>query len=232
MNKLKVILPSDIHHLCQIVVGFQQLKKQGWNVELVNEAHNPEHPFHGLPLVFVEYKGKTLCYDLWDGYQNPPEMRRAAAECDLYFKRSFSAEKNQQYFGDCLEKIRPLGFNYHVTCRENPINEPLHKQLLKPLMGRAPDVYFTPEVFEGKAEPCTGMPKILFLTRLWEDDPSLPEEVNEERRMINRSRIEIIKTLKERYGDAFFGGINDLPIARELAPELIVPAKYTNGKST
>lgn len=230
MDKIKLTLPSDIHHLCQIVVGFLQLKDAGWDVEIVNEAHNPEHPFHDLPLVFAEYKGKTLCYDLWDGYQNPPDMQRAAGACDLYFKRSFSEEKNRRFFPDCLEKIRPLGFNYHVTRRDNPINEPLYKQLLKPLMGRAPDIYFTPAVFEGKAEKITHAPKILFLTRLWEDDPALGEEVNQERWMINQSRIEIIKTLKQRYGDAFFGGINDLPIARELAPELIVPAKYTERK--
>ena len=231
MDKVKLILPSDIHHLCQIAVGFLQLKEQGWDVEIVNASRDSENPFFNLPVAFAEYKGKRICYDLWDGYQNPDDMRRAIENCDFYFKRSYSDEKNDRYFSDCKEKIYPLGFNYHVTHRKNPINEPLWKQLSKPLFGRAPDIYFTPEVFEGKAQRKTGEPvKVLFLTRLWEDDPALSDEVNAERQYINRSRIEIIKTLKQRYGDAFFGGINDLPIARELAPELIVSSQYTERK--
>ncbi len=231
MDKVKVTFPSDIHHLCQIAAGFIRLKEQGWDVEIVNEAHNQENPFHGLPIAFAEYKGKRIAYDLWDGYQNPNMMRLAAENCDFYFKRSYAENRNEACFGEYRDRVYPLGFNYHVTVRNNPINEPLWKQLLKPLFGRAPDIYFTPEVFEGKADRKNGEPvKILFLTRLWEDDPQLPEEVNTERRQINQSRIHMIRTLKERYGDAFLGGLNDLPIARDLAPDLIVPAKFTERK--
>lgn len=230
MERIKVTLPSDIHHLCQIVTGFLRLKEQGMEIEIVNNAGDPAAPFAGLPLVFAEYRGKVIAYDLWDGYQAPEEMKKALNACDFYFKRSFSPEKNEAIFGQMQEKVYPLGFNYHVTCKENPINEPKWKQYGKPLVGRAPDVYFTPEVFEGKAERKDGQPVILFLTRLWDDDPALSAEANAERKEINASRIHIIRTLKERYGDAFVGGLNDLPIARQLAPDLIVPAKYTERK--
>lgn len=41
---------------------------------------------------------------------------------DLYFKRSCSTFRNGVFPAEVRAKIRPLGFNYHVTCPENPIN--------------------------------------------------------------------------------------------------------------
>lgn len=232
MEKIKLTIPSNIPHNSQIITGFLLLKEQGWDVEIMDQSADAGNPFYDLPVVLAEYRGKKLVYDLWDGYQNPEGIRKGLDVCDYYFKRSFSEEKNEKFFADCKEKIYPLGFNYHVTHRNNPINEPAWKALLKPLLGRAPDKYFTPEVFEGKALKNDGEPvKILFLTRLWDsNDPTLPKEANQERKLINEMRIEIIRTLKERYGDAFVGGLNDTALSRELAPELIVPAKYTERK--
>lgn len=230
MDKIRLILPSDLHHVCQIVTGFLRLKEAGADVEIVNASTDKNRPYHDLPVAFAEYRGKRIAYDLWDGYQDVPDMKRALAECDFYFKRSFCARRNQSLFPEYQHKIHPLGFNYHVTHRKNPINEPFWKRYLKPLFGRAPDIYFTTEVFEGKAQRIDRKPVILFLTRLWDDDPSLPDYVNAERQQINRMRIEIIRTLKERYGDAFVGGLNDLPVSRKLAPELIVSAEYTERR--
>lgn len=230
MDKIKLILPSDLHHVCQIVTGFLRLKEQGADVEIVNVSADKKHPYHGLPIAFAEYRGRKIAYDLWDGYQDVPDMERAIDECDFYFKRSYSREKNGRLLASRQDKIYPLGFNYHVTHRRNPINEPLWKRFLKPLTGRAPDIYFTTGVFEGKAERIDRQPVILFLTRLWDDDPSLPPEVNAERQQINAMRIEIVRTLKQRYGEAFVGGLNDLPVSRKLAPELIMSADYTERK--
>lgn len=231
MDNVKVIFPSHIHHLCQIAVGFLQLQKQGWDVEIVDASRDADNPYRDLPIAFAEYRGQRIAYDLWDGYQDVPDMTRAVAECDVYFKRSFDPARNISCFGKDAKKIYPLGFNYHVTLPENPLNEPLWKQLLKPLFHRAPDIYFTPEVFEGHPRQAQGDPaKILFLTQLWEEDPQLDPATNAERRMINTSRIRMIRMLKEHYGDAFTGGLNDLPISRKLAPDLIVPAKLTERK--
>lgn len=232
METIKLTIPSDIPHISQIITGFLILKEQGWKVEIVDRSKDVANPFYDLPVVLVEYRGKTIVYDLWDGYQNPEGIRKGLDVCDFYFKRSFSAEKNEKLFPDCLEKIYPLGFNYHLTHKDNPINEPAWKAMIKPLLGRAPDKYFVPEVFEGRAkEKQGGTVKILFLTRLWDSkDPAESKEANEERAFINETRIHIIRTLKERYGDAFLGGLNDTPVSRELAPELIVAAKYTERK--
>lgn len=231
MEKIKVTIPTEVHHCAQIITGFLILQEQGWDVEIIDCSRERSNPFHGLPVVQAEYGGRKILYDLWDGYQNPDGMKKCLDWADIYFKRSYSEEKNQKLFPNETEKIRPLGFNYHLTHRKNPTNESAVKRYLKPLQGRAPDIYFTPEVFEGTAERIQGTPKILFLTRLWDDhDPELDEAANRERTWINASRIEMIRTLKERYGDAFVGGLNDLPISRKLAPELIVPAKSTERK--
>ena len=232
METINVTIPSTIEHLSQIIAGFLLLNPQNWQVELENVSRDPGNPFHDLPVLLARYRGQRIVYDLWDGYQDPENMRKGLENCDFYFKRSFSLEKNQALFPEYAGKIYPLGFNYHVTCPGDPIQEPVWKALVKPLLGRTPDKYFVPEVFEGKAVPKAGEPvKILFLTRLWDShDPSLPENVNAERRQINESRIEILHTLRSRYGDAFFGGLNDTALSRSLAPELIVPNQYTERK--
>lgn len=230
MDKIKVTIPCDIHHNHQIITGFLILKDQGWDVEIKRCCGYKTHPFHGLPVVMAEYRGKKLLYDLWDGYQKPGEMRKCMDWADVYFKRSFSRKKNEELFPNEWEKILPLGFNYHLTHKKNPSLEPLWKAVGKRLQGRAPDRYFTPEVFEGRAEIRQGPAKILFLTRLWEEEPGLDEASNSERRAINEARIHIIRTLKARYGGAFVGGLNDLPIARQLAPDLIMPREYTERR--
>lgn len=159
-------------------------------------------------------------------------MERCLKACDFYFKRSFSEEKNSRLFPEYKDKMYPLGLNYHVTCRENPINEPWWKAAAKTLLGRAPDVYFTPEVFEGCAVKKEGDPaKILFMTRLWNDqEPDFSREDNAERTYINQMRIEIIRSLREKYGEHFIGGLNDCELSRKWAPDLIMPAKYTERK--
>lgn len=232
MEAIKLTIPHTIEHLSQIITGFLILGQQGWPVELEDVTRDAGNPYHGLPILLAQYRGQRIVYDLWDGYNDLEGMGRGLENCDFYFKRSFSQEKNQTLFPEFAEKIYPLGFNYHLSYPGDPIQEPKWKALAKPLLGRTPDKYFVPEVFEGKAEEKIGEPvKILFLTRLWNNhDPSLSEAVNEERRLINESRIEIIRTLRSRYGDAFFGGLNNTALSRTLAPELIVPAQYTERK--
>ena len=153
-------------------------------------------------------------------------------QCDVYFKRSFSQERNAELFPGLQQKMYPLGFNYHVTCSGNPINEPLWKHFLKPLLGKAPERYFTPEVFEGKARWEPEKPvKILFLTRLWDDhEPGFSPEENAERTYINQMRIDIIRNLRQQYGNAFVGGLNDNALSRQWAPDLIMPSRYTERR--
>lgn len=232
METVKFTIPSKVYHISQIATGFHVLKKQGCPIEIIDRTADRENPFYGLPVACAEYMGQKIIYDLWDGYQDPVDMKKCLEQCDFYFKRSFSAEKNAQLFPEYRDKMYPLGFNYHVTYPGSPVNEPKLKSFLKPFLGKAPEPYFVPEVFEGSPRQKDGGDvKILFQAQLWDvRDPDMCPEMAEECDYINRTRMEILRTLRETYGDAFFGGLKDTPLARELAPELIVPEKYTERR--
>lgn len=231
MQPIQLTIPSHIEHLSQILAGFLILREQGAHVEFRDVSREGTHPLAGLPVLLMEYRGLRVVYDLWDGYQDPAGMRKALECCDVYFKRSFSREKNLALFPDMADKMYPLGLNYHLVYPGDPIQEPIWKALAKPLLGRTPDRYFRPQIFEGEPEPETAQSNILFQTRLWDpNDPSLSQEENRQRERINAERMEIIRTLRSRYGERFYGGLNDTPLSRSLAPELIIPSRFTERK--
>ena len=230
MQKTELYVQSDIPHNSQIITGFYELKKQGYPVEIIDRTDDTS--MAGAPFIQAVSGGKKIVYDMGDGYNTPDYMLQFLEACDVYFKRSFSSRKNEELFPQYQQKMYPLGFNYHVTCKKNPINEPLWKHLLKPLLGKTPDRYFVPEVFEGRADIKQGeQPRILFLARLWDDqEPGFSDEENAERTYINNMRIEIIRALRKQYGDRFIGGLNDNALSRAWAPDLIMPAQYTERR--
>lgn len=232
MEKIKLTIPTGVHHGAQIITGFLMLKEQGWDVEIIDRSWDRNTPFYGLPALLAEYRGKKLFYDVWDGYQDPENMELGLQSCDFYFKRSFSAGKNRELFPSDCQRMYPLGFNYYVTHRKNPADEPVWKALLRPLQGKTPARFFVPRVFEGDGEaPCGNPPRILFLTQLWGREAWLEgDPANDEREAISNTRIEIIRALRKEYGDAFLGGINDCPLSRQLAPDLIVPRELTERR--
>lgn len=229
MDKVRLYVESPVTHMGQIITGFLMLREQGWDVEIIDNLAGTPGFYHENPMIRAQYRGKRIVYDLGDGYNNPGAVQTALDDCDYYFKRSFSAEKNQAMLQNHSGKMFPLGLYYRVTYKGNPIREPWWKALVKPLMGIAPLSYFTPKVFEGTVLPESDRPvKILFMTQLWDDHiPDFSDADNLERTYINQMRIDIIRALREQYGDAFTGGLNDTALSRQWAPDLIVPAKYT-----
>lgn len=231
MKPFTVTVFSRLPHNAQVLTGFRMLQQQGLEIELHDCTAESSNPFPGSALIRAEYRRKTIFYDLWDGYQRPNEMRLALDQADFYFKRSFSRAQNQLLFpGDC-DKMYPLGFNYHVTFPGTPFSEPVWKAGIKQLLGRVPNRYFTPDKFEGTAVPVTGSGRILFLTRLWDpEEPGLSPQLKLERETLNTTRIAMLRSLKQNCGSRFVGGLNDAPISRKLAPDLIVPDSMTNRK--
>lgn len=235
MNKVILTIPTNVHHVAQIVTGFLMLREQGMDVEIINDTRNGDNPMNGYPVIKACLCGgqmTTIVYDTWDGYQAPSAIKACVEECDFYFRRSYCRERNVTLFPEYADKMYPLGFNYYVTYSGNPVREPIWKSFLKPFLGRAPDAYFTPDVFEGSAEQKSNeAAKILFLTRLWDDQEEgfSPEDLAE-RTYINTMRIEIIQGLRERYGERFVGGLNDCELSRKWAPNLIVPREYTERR--
>lgn len=126
---------------------------------------------------------------------------------------------------DLVSKIYPLGFNYHVTIKGNPqdkyitgnIRQIAHN-LLTALMGGKPRSYFTEDKIHDIKPANASKPVVLFLARLWKGDRNMD---------INNMRINIIKTLKQKYADNFIGGLQDSPLVREMCPDLRVPRIYT-----
>ncbi len=232
MKTIEVQIISRIPHVAQILCGFNELRKTGkYQVKFNNLLSSNEClKYAEMSVVRVIYGNKTIIYDLLDGYLDIEKMSSLLDECDLYFKRSFSDEKNSVFNEEMRKKLHPLGLNYHLTYNGCPLNDPLPKLIVKTLLGKESMNSFTKKRFEGKAEFTDKKPKVLFLTRLW--DPSECSEIHREERIkINADRIAIIKALKERYGENAIVGINDTPFSRSVAPELIMDGSFTKRKN-
>ena len=223
MPTLYVNYLSKLPHVSQIITGFHYLgKEQEYDIILANKTKKPADAPELPAAVELLYRNKKIIYDLDDGYQHLDGMRYLLCDCDYYFKRSYSDEKNAALLAEFSDKIFPLGFNYHVSYEGNPINQDPPagiKQMIKKLIGFKSASYFTPEVFEKKSPKKNSTPRILFYTRLW------PSKENE---YINTMRIEIIRILRKKFGKAFSGGIQYSLLARSLCPDLILPPNKTN----
>jgi len=101
-TRRKVVLRvgTNADHYQQIFTGFAMLARQGL-IDL-----SCEYKDQG---VFAQVSGKTIYYDVGDGHRIEEE---ALVQCDVYRKRSFSAELCREIDG--AEKIKPLGLNYEV----------------------------------------------------------------------------------------------------------------------
>ena len=183
----------------------------------------------------VEINGKLkIRYDLLDGFNwtggsSGDNLRHVATVTegfDYYFKRSFKPILNEYAHPKC--KIYPLGFNYNVV----PSLYFFLKSDISSLI-RTPRVlidrlvqyqqenvheksYAYPPIDE---ESCN----ILFYTRLWDPkehtgNPWFAAEIME----INASRITAIEKCRQEFGSQFSGGLYDSPLARRLAPHLIL----------
>jgi len=216
---------SNWPHCSQILTGFRMLEKAGYlQMKLEDHRNDSHYENRDTQIVMVEYKGKTIIYDTADSFPNV--MQSWVGKCDVYFKRSFSPEMIAEKYPAYADKFRPLGMNYHVTYPQNPIDKPTIQEIVKSFLGRKLPNSFVPEVFESKpVYKKAGDAKIIFMTRLWDcENDSVDKESYD---LINQNRIEIIKKLRSTYGDRFYGGIHNSPLAHRLAPELIVNKALT-----
>lgn len=231
METIKVQLYCHIPHISQILCGFNELNKSGeFKVVFEDCSEEAQRIYTDMSIVRVEYKGKVIIYDLMDGYIGPYMIKDLLEKCDFYFKRSFSERQNEQ-FGELKAKMFPLGFNYHLTYSGNPLNDGFIKRFIKLFLRRESFDPFTQKRFECEPKFKDKDIKILFLTRLWDPKECVHENYIEERKKINEERIALIRALRERYGSNIVAGLNDSPLSRELAPDLIVSDKYTKRKN-
>lgn len=234
---LKIMLISKRPHTSMIITGlikFADTHNIKWKI--IDYTKNSDFSFHTVPLVMVDYCNQKIMFDVEDGYWNQKGMIGILEKVDFYFKRSYSEDKNSYFPKHLRDKIHPLGFNYYVTCKECPIALRPHnyKYYIKRLLGEKSDKYYTTTFFEGSANYKKENITIAFFTRLWE--PNLTEDensdktceyLNTEREEINQMRIQLIKSLKQKYGNRFIGGVSDTTYARKICPDLIMSNQYT-----
>lgn len=224
-------LISKSPHTSSTITGFLMLAEQKLINLKINEIYNQVDNYPQPHMVEAIINGKKIAFDLLDGYNfDYSKIEKYISSVDFYFKRSFSAEKNLKFNSGTAKKIYPLGFNYHVTCKNNPIDKeafPLNiaKKIVTTLRGVPGKEYFCTEKFEAEPNYKTENIKILFFTRLWELDTGV-SELDKEREYINKMRIEIIRTLQKQYPQSFMGGVNNSALSQKLCSDLIIPNKY------
>ena len=230
-KRIKLRLISDQEHNSQIVTGFLMLADR-YHVEIQNDIVRRGKLDWSIPhIVECEYAGLKIAYDTSDGYFE--DIQSWVKKYDLYFKRSFSKEKNLHFLGESLsQRVHPLGFNYFVTCPGNPYGEVNRswKNYVRGILGRKEKDYFTPEKFQYmERENLNG--KVIFFTRLWKPETYLSDEVNAQRETINAMRIDLLRRLREELGTRFVGGLFGADFETQMAPDLVVPRSMTRREN-
>jgi hypothetical protein len=230
--KLNII--SRSLHTSQIITGFLLLRdREVINLEINKNYSNINNYPHEHLVEAVVNSDIKIAFDMLDGYNFDFELvEKYLDNIDILFKRSFSKKINSKIKGG--GKIFPLGFNYHLTHPENPIDyseKPLNflKHIIKYFLQLSKRKDFTADIFECKPEYKENDFKIIFFTRLWEPNLS-SDKLNEERILINKMRVKIIRELKAKYPKKFIGGITKSDYAKKYCKDLILSKKITDRK--
>ena len=229
MKTIRIDLLSHAHHLNQPLTGFHRWAKQhGYALETRDCTRGSEYRIKKTAIV-AEVNGLRLVYDMADGYQSPEAMEYLLGCCDCYFKRSFSESINASMG---YRNVYPYGLYCDVTWAGNPLLRMRKFGLPRTVYEAARGKLVTPETVERLPEPdADGKAGILFQAALWPGDSRLTPAENEERAEICRTRIRLIRLLKENFGDRFSGGLRDDPATAEMAPDLILPVRFTRRKN-
>lgn len=259
-KKLKCTLTygnNKENHLSQIIAGFTLLKKQNLlNLSTIFDTKLKESQIHN-ELIKVEIGNKVLIYDLADGYQSFHDMQvfdNLLNNVDFYFKRSY--DETQHDILKNKKKIKPLGLNYHVSCKGNPFDTFQPKSnnsasifkeyiaFLRYYKRFHKNIYYPK--FENIPSPSIEPYKILYSVRLWNPDTVKKENISKGYPNLNefevsrvfekwqsnlenvtKQRIEIARSLKETFGDTLIGGISEDLYSIKMAPDLIAPNTLT-----
>lgn len=228
-DKVELKIFSKSIHTSAIITGFLLLQEQGKIDLFIDVCYDQLSFYPHSHLVEIRMREKVIAFDLLDGYNwDINKIESYLDNVDYYFKRSFCLQKNQMISSKNRIKLRPLGFNYHVTHKDNPIDKQTSiKDCLKSFLGVKPLSYFTTSVFEVHANFKKEDLKVLFFTRLWETNDKMSQVSNIERDYINQMRIQIIRDLKKIYPNNFVGGIQYSELATKVCKDLIMPRWYT-----
>lgn len=208
-------------HSRQILAGYEMLAEK--NILQLNVKRNYKMP---KGMVIVKIENKMIVYDTED--KADAFFEKELELCDYYFKRSLIHGKKYS------NKIKPLGFNCWVDYSRNNIFgiRFIIEGFLRKVLGKPP-YYFHYKNIEYPPIVNNNKKYIIFFTQLY--DPKAKDVENDEiaieRQEINNYRIECIKKVKEEFGEKAYVGLYDNKYTREIAPEYIIPKKYTKKEN-
>ncbi len=225
MQEITVLNLTKAPHCSMIYTGLHMLAKQKkirlkWNIE-----EKTDIPHENIVELLIDSKLR-IAFDMSDGYQHDNDaLTNYLKSVDIYYKRSNDEQMNIKLFGNLSKKIKPFTFNYYVTYIGNPADRQSNSidtviVTLKKIRNKC-----LVRQIEKKPKKRNTF-NIIFYCRLW--DPCAPEiqgniALQNQRREINKTRIEIVRQLKQKYPNFFQGGVEASPLAAELCPDLIVP---------
>lgn len=192
--RVQLNLRTNILHTSAVVTGFHMLAEAGELTLEINDIRRAAAEYaapssvntvardafsaqYGASapedaLIDAVVDGRRVVFDLSDGYRyNDSEaVMRCFSEADVIFKRSFSDEENAALNAPIRDRIRPLGMNYFVTYKGNPLTPADHgiHRLIK--SAKLTNSYVSD--FEAQPLCRKRRPRVLFLARLWDPDGS------------------------------------------------------------
>lgn len=234
-------------HVAQVYAGLELLKSSRV-IRLTQQRMDARDFERVVPYqeqLFVVVNGTCrVFYDMHDG---GIVNEAAAAECDLYFKRSYDASRVRAEFRD---KVRPFGLNYEVhsgrlnryhliraarvrSAHTTPVQRLTH--VLRQMSPRG--ATFVPTVQNMSAPPDPDQPpRVLFIVRAWDpaNNPNLTPADVEFWHYLNATRARCIELLKQEFGEAFVGGFVHSPFTQRQYAKLLLhdPSVARKGSYT
>lgn len=220
---------GNSHHSHQVIAGFTRLAERG-EIELQVDWSRPgSSRLPASSWVLAEIDGRRVAYDTDDGDVLEPEIVDPFVDAvEVLWRRSMPITPRVHY--RTVHKHRPLGLNYHATLRAPYFwsaavrsNRGARRLGALALATRDHADRIRPP------RPGDDDGTILFQTRLW--DPIQPEaEMSaqrlwaiDQRARINEQRIELVRALRDQFGDRLKGGLAPSPLVERLAPDLVLP---------
>ncbi len=247
----RLLYQSGSPHLQQLYTGFHLLHRAGFlrlsqqrrrtPIRYRNDAPHLRDAGHAHLNAVVE-RNLRVHFDTHDAQEI---ALGELDECEVYFKRSYSAAVVNSLPAEQRVKMRPLGLNYRVlpevmdgfAIRRGLSLSGFSRATLatiKEALDVSNRLGFQPRIsqFEAAPDPAAA-PNVLFNVAAYDpyEDPNRHQEKIDDRISINETRARCIKLLREALGPRFRGGFTRSRFTQEHYPELIAPVQSNSQQS-
>lgn len=246
--KCNLMCHSVSGHVQQLYTGFKMLADDG-RIDITQQlrtshtngvggSNRPQYLRDALDAhLMVEVSDSTRRVVLYfDNHDSRELDDQALAECDFYFKRSYSSDYVSRTHADSAQKVHPLGLNYLVfpdgidvaaLWRSLALNSSMAKKLAGAIgaIDSGNIIRFCPRLRHLHASPkLAADPKVLFMVTAYDphDRPDRPKEKVEERAHNNETRANCVRMLRKELGPKFYGGFMHNRFTTERYKDVLV----------